>query len=135
MSHDMDMVRVVTTRRSPISGAEVRAFLPYAMRSTRLARNTLGAMTATHRARLWEAILRQPGAHILHDPIEDDAPTLALIHEAREMAKAQILARIGGRLGLGSCHEIWEATSQLLQTKHGIAWFSPAAMNPFVDFD
>lgn len=68
-----------------------------------------------------------------HDPQEDD-PKLKILIDAADKEADTILA-IYERRGMGFCHLFWETKQQILLTKHGIKWRSPAQMNPHTRFD
>lgn len=103
-------------------------------------------------AELCERILRaheEQGKRTLHDPIEDDPEFKEQIAKAREAAEANHKDWIAARnktlresgreeeireWPLGSCHRIWKLMKENLQGV-GIAWYSPAEMNPGHRFD
>lgn len=64
-----------------------------------------------------------------HDPIEMTQEYLDVIDEVEEKIDNNLTYR-----GLGSCHEIWNLKFTYLLEK-GIAWKSPAVLNPRVRFD
>ena len=66
----------------------------------------------------------------LADPIEID-PVIGLLVRQAEL-KAETLV---GYEGLGRCHAVWEKQAQILLEEHGVEWYSPAKMNPLIDFD
>jgi hypothetical protein len=68
---------------------------------------------------------------LLHDPFEDQEPTASLIKQVRDRVDAEVDQRIR----MGRCHAIWNKMKEILQTEHGIEWYSPAEMNPTVLFD
>ena len=81
-----------------------------------------------------EKLQRRPGFSrfpLLHDPIEDQEPTASLIKRAGERARAAVDRKIR----MGRCHAVWKKMKEILQTEHGIEWYSPAEMNPGVRFD
>jgi len=79
------------------------------------------------------AAQQRPGFKIpiLHDPIEDDPATGPVIRSAQSKADAEIDAKIR----MGRCQAVWKRTKKILKEEHGIAWFSPADMNPQFRFD
>lgn len=66
-----------------------------------------------------------------HDPIEDTPEFRAI----RDEVERKVIARVGKPDGLGYCHRYWSAKAEILRRDYGIAWRSPAVMNPFVNFD
>ncbi len=76
---------------------------------------------------------RRPGAAfpLLHDPIEDDAPTAVLIQAASAKADAEIDPKVR----MGRCHGVWTRTKTILKDEHGVVWYSLREMNPGVRFD
>lgn len=67
-----------------------------------------------------------------HDPIED-TPAYLSIKEELETALYEKFE--GQDYYMGLCHQIWSAKRDLLLSKYGIEWRSPALMNPRVMFD
>lgn len=65
----------------------------------------------------------------LHDPIEKSPEYLAVIDEVDRKVSENRTQR-----GLGACHEMWSLKTRFLAEK-GIAWRSPAVLNPDVRFD
>ena len=75
-----------------------------------------------------------------HDPIEDDPAVRPLVAEARRVADQrleELRAREGrpGKPWLGDCHTHWAFMKEHLKETHGIAWRTPAEMNPKMAFD
>ena len=63
------------------------------------------------------------------DPVEMSPEYLAVIDEVEaRVAKNRTV------FGMGACHQIWNLKREYLAEK-GIAWKSPAQLNPFVHFD
>ncbi len=69
---------------------------------------------------------------ILHDPIEDDPQTKAIIEQAEIETKTRLS---GERRRMGFCHLYWKTKKAILKEKHGIDWFTPIEMNPACWFD
>lgn len=67
----------------------------------------------------------------LYDPIEDDPAVKQLIDDIQK----QVIDESKEKQGIGFCHYIWVRTQEILKKKYGIVWYSPAEMNPDVDFD
>jgi hypothetical protein len=85
----------------------------------------------------------------LHDPIEDNPAFSQRISDAKAKAEAALRQHIAERNAnyiqrgwshmvsehpRGSCYFLWRETKQIL-AREGIAWFSPAEMNPGTIFD
>jgi hypothetical protein len=73
-----------------------------------------------------------PLSCIKHDPLEDNE------HFAAAMAEADRMAR--GEAGdtanrLGGCHLLWKIKKRVLKEEFGLAWQSPAELNPGTLFD
>lgn len=66
----------------------------------------------------------------LHDPLEDEEPTAALIKQVGEQASLEVDYR-----GIGRCHAVWGRMREILKAQHGVVWYSPAEMNPRTMFD
>ncbi len=69
-----------------------------------------------------------------HDPQEND-PKLKMLIDAADREAAAILATQYPRNVFGVCHLFWKTKQQILLTKHGIEWRTPAEMNPDTIFD
>lgn len=67
-----------------------------------------------------------------HDPQEDDPKLGPIIRQAEAEAEARLSDE---PRGIGFCHLLWETQKDLLKTKYGIDWKTPAEMNPEVLFD
>ena len=81
-----------------------------------------------------QKLQRRPGFTrfpLLHDPVEDQEPTALIIKQAGERAEAEVDRKIQ----MGRCHVVWKKMKEILQTEHGIEWYSPAEMNSEVLFD
>ncbi len=70
--------------------------------------------------------------HLNHDPQEDDPKLGLIIRQAEAEAEASLSDE---PRGIGFCHLLWETQKELLSTKYGIRWMTPAEMNPDVLFD
>ena len=64
-----------------------------------------------------------------HDPVEMTERYLSVIDEVEELIEAKRTV-----YGMGSCHEVWQIKRSLL-AERGVAWRSPAVLNPRVMFD
>jgi hypothetical protein len=68
------------------------------------------------------------------DPAERDPKKKLLVKlaelEAEERLRAQGIPRL-----LGYCHALWGEQQEILKTKYGIDWKTPAEMNPNIIFD
>ena len=71
---------------------------------------------------------RRPGS--LHDPIEDDPQTAALITVAYARAESEVEAAFGSGYFRGRCYPLWRSVERILREEHGLQWYSPARMNP-----
>jgi hypothetical protein len=71
---------------------------------------------------------------IRHDPVEDDPAIAPLIALAEREAMAQLEAS-GFKIQIGYCMLFWMTKQQILLERYGIAWKSPAQMNPDIKFD
>lgn len=69
---------------------------------------------------------------LLHDPIEDDEAIKVLVELAGAKADSEIPSE---PWSLGRCHAVWARMKKILKDEHGITWYSPQEMNPFVRFD
>jgi hypothetical protein len=69
-----------------------------------------------------------------HDPIEND-PRYAVIFATIDKEVDALLADDPARGAMGFCHRQWSTKQELLKSKYGIDWRSPAEMNPEVIFD
>ncbi len=67
--------------------------------------------------------------HLKNDPVESSEAYLAVIDEVEEK-----IAKNRTTFGMGSCFEVWALKERYLAEK-GIAWSSPALLNPRVMFD
>jgi hypothetical protein len=67
---------------------------------------------------------------MLVDPIEQDPVFGELIKKAQIKAESEIAYD-----GRGVCHLIWSRQAEILRNEHGIGWYSPAEMNPWIRFD
>ena len=70
--------------------------------------------------------------HLQHDPIEWSAEYESIIDEAEKKIESKLE---GHPRGMGFCFEYWSTKSYVLHNDYGIAWRSPAIMNPGVIFD
>lgn len=85
--------------------------------------------------RLRERVLRAARSKphrggLLRDPVEVDPSTRKLVRHAAAKANRAVPFT-----GLGTCHSIWEEQARILWKEHKIRWYSPAEMNPGVEFD
>jgi hypothetical protein len=85
------------------------------------------------RQRVLRAVAHASGPIRLHDPIEDDPQTVALVAAAR--AEAEALAQAAGCNGRGRCHFIWREQARILAERHDLVWYSPKRMNPAMFYD
>jgi hypothetical protein len=83
--------------------------------------------------RKWLEALMHQGFGGLHDPLEDDPRWAAVVRAAE--ARAQALAQARGIDGMGACHFIWREQERILREEHGLAWWSPAHLNPTTMYD
>ena len=83
--------------------------------------------------RKWLGAMLAQGFGDLHDPIEDDPRWAEVVRAAA--AKACALAEARGILGMGACHFIWAEQERILREEHGVAWWSPAHLNPTTQYD
>ena len=85
------------------------------------------------RIELAERLQRPNGGNYppLHDPIEDDEATAAIVTAA--YAKAKVGMESNKRLG--RCHVIWRRVKVILKREHGLRWYSLREMNPHSRFD
>ena len=75
----------------------------------------------------------EPSRNMLRrDPVEWTAQWEEVIDEANRKVAEQ-LADIPK--GMGFCHAYWHKLASVLHDDYGIAWSSPAALNPRVMFD
>lgn len=71
----------------------------------------------------------------LADPAEQTAAYRAVVADVDRAATAAAEA-LGSRAGTrGFCHRFWREKKALLASAHGIAWQTPAEMNPGWRFD
>lgn len=69
---------------------------------------------------------------LYYDFVEDTA----VYKEVEPIVEAMIMEILGERYDyFGACHAIWHHQKRLLMEKYGIEWFTPAELNPGVDFD
>jgi hypothetical protein len=66
----------------------------------------------------------------LADPIEQDPLIRRKVRQAGRRAGGLITTE-----GIGRCHAVWEKQAEILLDEHGIKWYSPAQMNPWIEFD
>jgi hypothetical protein len=66
----------------------------------------------------------------LRDPYEDDPQWANAVSDAQSAASAEITFD-----GLGRCHAVWERQAEILWETYQIRWYSPAQMNPWIEFD
>jgi hypothetical protein len=86
----------------------------------------------TLRERRALAASQQTADEPLHDPIEDEPETKAVI----KAAEREAIEKLGGvDQGLGFCHRVWPVQKRILKKKHGIMWMTPKEMNPNTFFD
>lgn len=91
----------------------------------------LNKMRASLRKRvLLAAKMLNPDERILRDPIEADPRFGKLVREAATRAQESIKGE-----GMGTCHRIWAEQARILKDEHGIDWYSPAQMNPWILYD
>ena len=76
------------------------------------------------------ALSRSRRRGLLRDPVEDDPSTRKLVRQAAAEAN-----RVVPFTGLGTCHSVWHQQARILWKEHKIRWYSPAEMNPGVEFD
>jgi hypothetical protein len=69
--------------------------------------------------------------NIEYDPIEDDPKYAAIFRAVNE----QVRSRYGSDTEGSSVREMWEYKKRILRLEYGIAWRSPADLNPCVLFD
>jgi hypothetical protein len=69
-----------------------------------------------------------------HDPLELDAAFAAALLRATLEAEA-LADRRYGRGEMGYCHDFWSAKQQILWSRYGLRWQSPAELNPEMEFD
>jgi hypothetical protein len=99
--------------------------------SMSLARSFIAEMDPKLRSRVLLAVKSNiPEDELLQDPIELDEIFKKLIEEAAVKAKKNVTYK-----GRGVCHMLWEEQKNILKDEHGIDWYSPAEMNPWVEFD
>jgi len=96
-----------------------------------MARSFLEEMDFKLRKRVMLAVQSQNAeGGIFQDPIELDEQFGKLVQEAAEKAEKTFTYK-----GMGACHLIWHEQARILKDEHGIDWYSPAEMNPWVNFD
>ncbi len=100
--------------------------------SVPVGRKTIEEMEPALRQRIFLALKTQEHDEdvILIDPIEQDSVFGTLINQARQQAESET-----DYSGIGRCHLIWSRQAEILKDEHGIDWYSPAEMNPWVMFD
>lgn len=118
------------TNDEPLRNSDLIAYHKATGCPVMTAKTALLSMEPLLRSRVLKAALNQSGKSQLYDPIEDEPALWEQIRAAREEAK--IVA--GPAVNRGQCHRIWFEQERIL-TAQGIAWFSPAAMNPWTVFD
>lgn len=67
-----------------------------------------------------------------HDPVEWTARWEEVIDEADKIVEARL---VDHPRGMGYCHAYWPERVEVLMSKFGVEWRSPARMNPRVIFD
>lgn len=67
-----------------------------------------------------------------HDPVEWTARWEEVIDEADKIVEARL---VDHPRGMGYCHAYWPERAEVLMSKFGVEWRSPARMNPRVIFD
>lgn len=77
-----------------------------------------------------ESIARN--GHLRHDPVEWTAAYESVIDEAERKIESCLEDH---PRGMGFCFEYWSTKARVLREDYGIAWRSPAQMNPGVIFD
>lgn len=97
------------------------------------AKELLTAMSSEVRERVLLAVMQKGDRRLLTDPLETDSAFAELVREAA--AEANRVADSAGHQGRGRCHFVWSTQKRILAERHGIAWLSPADMNPAVAFD
>ncbi|MHA3774772.1 hypothetical protein ACXR0O_24890 [Verrucomicrobiota bacterium sgz303538] len=99
------------------------------------AREFLSTQPSQLSERILQAGATQPGGTRLHDPIEDEPETAAVIAAAFSRAEAEVDAEYQSGCFRGRCHAVWKRVERILREESGIEWFSPARMNPGGCFD
>lgn len=70
--------------------------------------------------------------NLYYDFVEETA----VYKEVEPIVEATIMEILGERFNcFGACHAIWHHQKRLLMEKYGIDWYSPAELNPDVNFD
>ena len=114
-----------------ITDDDVNAYCKAAGGSPEYARYVLAQMKPGLRERVLRAARsRSRGRGLLRDPIEVDPSTRKLVRQAAAEAN-----RVVPFTGLGTCHSVWHQQARILWKEHKIRWYSPAEMNPAVEFD
>ena len=67
-----------------------------------------------------------------HDPVEWTARWEEVVDEADKIVEARL---VDHPRGMGYCHAYWPERAEVLMSKFGVEWRSPARMNPRVIFD
>lgn len=115
----------------PFSTADLFAYHKATGCPVMKAKAALLLMEPELRSRVFKAALGQPRQRGgLRDPIENDPATRELVAAAAKVADTLV----SEALRRGRCHRIWFEQKRLLAAQ-GIAWFSPADMNPGIVFD
>lgn len=122
-------------RRHKPTVAEVAAYAAAMRCSDEWARRTLSRVDDALRERIVRAAISQrpEDGNLLHDPIEDEPQLASILAVAEREAEASIDA--DAREQMGYCHVLWQRKAAILQSKFGVVWYSPAAMNPDVLID
>ncbi len=74
--------------------------------------------------------IKERGGHY-YDAVEDTAEYKAIKDEVERLVESEI--GDGGHLGF--CHRYWAVKKRILRERFGIAWRSPAELNPHIRFD
>lgn len=71
-----------------------------------------------------------------HDPVEDTDLYKRIVKAVDRLAELKAIEDTGARPGIiGFCHAHWAAKKVILRDCFGLAWKTPAEMNPLVLFD
>ncbi|WP_266160737.1 hypothetical protein [Dyella silvatica] len=97
------------------------------------AKELLSAMSPEIRERVLLAVKQKGDRKLLVDPTETDSVLAERVREAAD--EANRAADLADRHGIGRCHFVWTTQKKHLAERHGIAWLSPADMNPGIVFD
>ncbi len=80
------------------------------------------------------AVLQRPTeGEMLHDPIEDEPQMAAVLAQAE--AQAEVGVPSAAKEKMGYCHVLWQRKAEILRSRFGVVWYSPADMNPYVLID